>query len=361
MEKIIKKKLDLSLLRKLIKIRSLSCDQKKCLKALKLIEDKLIKQNIPCLINQNNGFYYLVAGNLNEANFLFLSHIDVIDAENEQFMLKNDGDKFYGRGVLDMKGPLISTLIAFIRLWKNNFRNFLFVITSDEEIGGFNGSNFLTQSTFSKIKAALIPDSIGEELVVIQKAPYHIKINSLGKSSHGSKPWNGINALYNISQCCIDLVKKIDKNMPDKTSAAITQISGGKSTNTIPGEAIATLDIRILRQSEVKKIIEIIDQVTKKWKCTWENIDEPFFFELSKKNSIFNKWSQIYKKINNVNLKTKIESGASDARFLWHFLKVPVIVTSVVGGGAHSKEEWVNIKSLEKLTKTIESFGEKIN
>lgn len=361
MEKINKTKLDLSLLRKLIKIRSLSCDQKKCFRALKLIENKLIKQDIPCLIDQNNGFYYLIAGNLDEAGFLFLSHIDVIDGEDEQFILKNYGDKFYGRGVLDMKGPLISTLMAFIKLWKNNFRNFLFVVTSDEEIGGFNGSNFLAQSTFSKIEAAFIPDSTGEELVIIQKAPYHIKINSLGKSSHGSKPWNGVNALYNISQCCIDLVKKIDRNKTDKTSAAVTQINGGKSTNTIPGEAIATLDIRILRQSEVGKIVETIDRITKKWKCTWENIDKPLFFELSKRNKIFNKWSQIYKKINNVNLKTKIESGGSDARFLWNFLKIPVIVTSVVGDGAHSKEEWVNIKSLEKLTKTIVSFGEKNN
>ena len=360
MEKTIKKNLDLSLLKKLIEIKSLSSNPQKCFKALKLIENKLVKKNIPCFINQNNGFHYLIAGDINKADFLFLSHIDVINGGTEQFKLKNNENKLYGRGVLDMKGPLVAALSAFVSLWKNDFDNFLFVVTSDEEIGGFNGSSFLAQSVFPKIKIALIPDSIGEELVIIQKAPYHIRISSLGKTSHGSKPWEGVNALHNISQCCISIVDKINKNSPDKTSAAITQINGGQSTNTIPGEATATLDIRILKQSEVKEIIRTINKLTKHWKCTWENIDEPFFFILSTQNKFFRKWSEVYKKINKTNLKTKIEGAASDARFLWQYLKIPVIITSVDGGGAHSKEEWASIKSLEKLTKTIEEFCIKI-
>ena len=352
-----KNNINLLLLKKIIKIASLSHNHNKCFTALRLIKKETSQQKIPCFIKKNNNSPFLVAGNIKTSRILFLCHIDVVPGQPRQFNLIREGSRLIGRGVLDMKGPLVATLKSFFKLWKLGNRQFLFVITSDEEIGGFNGTDFLTKSLLKNIKSAIVPDSVGNNLVIVQKAPFHIKIKSFGKSVHGSKPWESVNSAENLSKCCTQIIDKLNGNSSDSTTATLTQIHSGNTTNTIPAEAMATIDIRIKKQSEINSLIDKINQITQKRKCTWQKIDEPLFFEASTHDSFIKKWIDIFKKTNQKVPQLVVESGASDARFLWHNLRIPVIVTSAKGGGTHSDQEWVDINSLTQLSELFFKFG----
>ena len=237
------KKNSIKLLSKLIKIESLSQNHLLCFKALELIKDDFENNHIPCFIGSNNGFPFLIAGDKKTAKTLLLSHIDIVPGESSQFKVKMEDTIIFGRGVLDMKGPLIAALDAFIRIWEVGNRSFMFCVTSDEEIGGFNGSRILTKTLFKNIKAAIIPDSSGDDMVSIQKAPFHIRVICSGKSCHGSRPWEGVNAAEILMDCV--KIENIDKKSPDQTSACISQIYAGKATNTVPNKAEAVIDIRI--------------------------------------------------------------------------------------------------------------------
>lgn len=345
-----------NIIKKIIKIKSISGDKFNCLKALIVIEKEIKSHNIPCFIKKHNDFPFLVAGNLKYGSILLLSHIDIVSAKDEQFKLKQQGDKLFGRGVLDMKGPLLASLDSFFELWEKDNKESIFVVTSDEEIGGFNGAEFLTKSFFENIKLAVVPDSTGNDLVIIQKAPFHINLFSKGKSAHGSKPWEGINAAENLLKCCNNIINTTNKKTPTSTTAVLTQFHSGKTTNMIPDKAEAVIDIRIKQQSEVDNLIAKIENITKNFQCNWKKIDEPLFFEIKKNNFFIKKWKIAFKKITNKNLKTNIEFGASDARFLWQKLKIPIIITSAIGGGVHSNKEWVSVNSLNQLSATIIEF-----
>jgi len=352
--------ININLLKKIVKIRSLSTDNFQCFRALETVREEISKHHIPCMINNINDVPFLVAGNLETADTLILCHIDVVPGRDELFELRSVRDKLFGRGVLDMKGPLVAALGSFVQLWKLGQRRFLFVITSDEEIGGFNGTDSLTKGVLKNIKQAIIPDSTGDELVLTQKAPFHVKLNSVGKSSHGSKPWEGINAADKLLNCCREIIKKINCDSTELTSACLSQFHSGDSTNKVPDHAMATIDIRILNKSEVDEIITILGRCSTNWKCSWEKIDEPVFFEAKITNNFIQKWISAFEKTHSKKLTTKIESGASDARFLWNDLKIPVVVSSAVGGGAHSNEEWASIDSLNQLSNTIINLGLKL-
>ena len=351
-----KNEINKSLLRKIVETTSLSGETNQCLKTLKLIEMEIKKKNIPVFIDFNKGIPFLIAGNLDKASILFLSHIDVVPAKIDSFLMKEKDGKLFGRGVLDMKGPLVSSLEAFIRLRKNGRENIVFVVTSDEEIGGFNGTAFLVKNIFKNIEMAIISDSSGEDLVIVQKAPFHIKVFAKGKSAHGSRPWEGKNAAENLLKCCLKIIKNVNGTSHNQTSAAITQFHSGETTNKIPDKAEATIDIRIEKESEIEELIKKIKTVTKDNQCNWEKIDEPMFFEISPNNLFIKKWQKIFKKITGKKTRLKVECGASDARFLWQELKIPIIITSAIGGGAHSDEEWVEINSLNRLSETIVKF-----
>ena len=162
--------------------------------------------------------------------------------------------------------------------------------------------------------------------------------------------------IINLLKCCNQIISKISGKSHKSTTAALTKFHSGESTNAIPDKAEAVIDIRIKEQSEVETILFKINTITKKNLCSWEKIDEPLFFEIKKDNYFAKKWAESFKEITKKEIHFKIENGASDARFLWHQLKIPTIVTSVLGDGAHSNKEWVDINSLNQLSNTITEF-----
>lgn len=348
--------METKLIKKLIEVKSLSSDPKECLKALKIIKKEIEDNKIPVLIKVNEGQPFLIAGNLDKASILFLSHVDVVPAKNDCFKLTIKDNKMFGRGVLDMKGPLVASLNAFVRLWKDGKKNMIFAVTTDEEIGGFKGAAFLVESMFKNIKIAIIPDSCSEDLVLIQKAPFHIKVVAKGKSAHGSRPWEGKNAAENLLKCCNEIIINFKSNSHEESTAVVSQFHSGQAINMVPNKAEAIIDIRIKQESEVETIINNLDNSSKKFECKWKKIDEPMFFEVEKNHFFIKKWQQAFKAVHKNQVKFIVENGASDARFLWKVLKIPVIVTSIKGGGAHSKNEWVDINSLNKLSETIFKF-----
>ena len=142
-------------------------------------------------------------------------------------------------------------------------------------------------------------------------------------------------------------MNNLNGNTKDITSAALTQLHGGNATNVIPDSAFSTIDIRIKSKKEVNNIIKIINMFTKKENCEWKRIDKPLFVDVSNKVNSFNKWPGIH--------KFTTESGTSDARFL-SSMNIPILITSAIGEGAHTQNEWVSEKSLEKLQNNIIKF-----
>ena len=177
-----------------------------------------------------------------------------------------------------------------------------------------------------------------------------------GRSAHGSRPWEGKNAAENLLKCCNDILNNFISDSHEESTATLSQFHSGEAINMVPNKAEAIIDIRIKKESEVETIINNLDKSTKKFRCEWKKIDEPLFFEVEKNNFFIKKWQQAFKTVHKNQVKFIVENGASDARFLWQELKIPIVVTSVKGGGAHSNDEWADIDSLNKLSETIVGF-----
>lgn len=78
-----------------------------------------------------------------------LTHVDVVPAGNgwtyEPFRVTKEADKLYGRGVIDNKGPIVSTLYA-MKYAKENLNlknNFRLIVGSDEECGSSDLSYYM--------------------------------------------------------------------------------------------------------------------------------------------------------------------------------------------------------------------------
>ncbi|MDD4409766.1 MAG: M20/M25/M40 family metallo-hydrolase [Candidatus Pacebacteria bacterium] len=277
---------------------------------------------------------------------LLNGHLDVVAAEDSQFIPRIKGNRLYARGAGDMKGSCAAMIEAMKYFSKQEEKLSLgLMLTTDEEIGGHHGVGVLVGRF--KPSFVIIPDG-GRNLKTIilnQKGLIHFKIWTHGKSSHGSRPFLGENAIEKI----IDIYRKIELLIPESkkedwdNTVNLGRINGGDVVNRVPHYAEAYFDVRFINSYEREKIMEGIRSITKNYKimvvgnaCNQEPID---FIEQYK--------AVAEKVLGSEVIYSRVE-GASDARFFAE-KGIPVLITNIKSDNIHAKNEWIDIRQMESF------------
>lgn len=221
-------------------------------------------------------------------------HMDVVPALNtaEWTCPPFAGDikdgKLYGRGTQDMKGVGVTHYCALQKLKSEGFvptRSIHIVLVPDEERGGFKGTKELVETgIMQKLNIGFVIDEAipsGDEqalyLKYAERKPIHVLITSKGPQGHGAQLHNE-NALHEMI-LFLDKVANFQKKqqinkkeVPGNllsmhiTSCTAGVIQNGQvAMNTIPGEATATIDIRVPHHMSVKKAQEFLDSMIKEF------------------------------------------------------------------------------------------------
>ena len=121
---------------------------------------------------------------------------------SDPFRARVEGDKIYGRGAVDNKGPLAGMLIAgkILKKLEPSLRcQVMLACVADEEMGSEFGMRYLLDSGLDA-EYAIVPDIEHElkKIDVAEKGLLFLKVTSLGTQAHGSTPEAGINAVWNM-------------------------------------------------------------------------------------------------------------------------------------------------------------------
>lgn len=286
-----------------------------------------------------------------------IGHIDVVPGISRQFRLKKAGNKLIGRGVLDMKGPIVSMIASFCVLALQGVAVEL-ILTSDEEIGGHNGILSLVNKGIIHPQTAIIPDGLnGFNSIIKQKGPAHIFIKAKGIACHASRPWKGVNASSHIIKTVEEIQRTFNFATRDAVwlpTATLTTLSSDSAINQVPENATACIDLRIT-EKEVGWL-GVIKKIAQKHHCSIEKIhgDGTVFTqnEDALKQSL---WDDSVKSVTGMEVNKISSCGASDAR---HLPKdCFTIITSLPGEGAHGRMEWIVAGAMEDLSKIINNFA----
>ena len=183
----------------LVAIPTLTRDKDACLRALDYTSEVL--SGVPSQTFASNGVYSRLWGGedtIMTPRLLLCGHIDVVDVEGDisLFTAREEDGKLYGRGTGDMKGHVAAMLSSY-RRWVDEAgpRGVGLLITSDEEMGGFNGTRHVIGQGL-KPGVVFIPDgSFDFSIVKSQKAPYHFRAESKGEGGHASLSFRIINPI----------------------------------------------------------------------------------------------------------------------------------------------------------------------
>jgi acetylornithine deacetylase len=216
---------------------------------------------------------------------LLSGHIDVVLSGDPSlwkvttpFEAKVKGNKLYGRGACDMKGPDACILEAAKALSKEKYKRQLTLgFTAGEDTGGWFVKNIISESLVTKKEArmGIIPEPSMMEVIRTHKGGGHVKIMVRGKAAHSSRPELGINAIDKSADVLIE-IRKLQKTLNKEphpllgpTTVECTLINGGFKHNIIPDQCTLDLSTRLIPGHDKATVVrgwfkQIIDSLKAK-------------------------------------------------------------------------------------------------
>lgn len=291
--------------------------------------------------------------------YILNGHLDIVPANYPQaFKPVVKGDRLYGRGTSDMKGP-VAAMMALVKDKELENVDMALLLTTDEERGGFNGVKYLVDKKGYSCDCVVVPDG-GDNfrLILTEKGVLHLKFEAKGKAAHGSRPWQGENAIEKL----IYIFQEIKKRIPETTAknrwlttVNLGKIVGGDATNKVPATAQMHLDFRFPKESDKDKVLNLIKTLVKQTKRVYFTIEsEGSLMSTPIANPYIKKMLRIAKD-KGIGLKADKDHGASDGRF-FSAKGIPVVMFKPICSFPHIDNEWINFRSLDKFYQIIKDF-----
>jgi succinyl-diaminopimelate desuccinylase len=298
---------------------------------------------------------------------IFNGHLDVVPAGDPSqwkyppFQGKLSKGRIYGRGASDMKSGIASFIHALstIDRSKLSFHQGAVILhlVSDEESHGHQGMGFLSQRGGIRGDAALVGEPTDLQPVIAQKGALWLRISTLGKSAHSSKPHLGVNAIEKM----IKLMERLSsiplgKEHPllGKPTLSIGTIQGGTKINVVPDRCEIEVDRRMLpgeKKEEVlgklKGVLDLLQSQDPFFKYRMEEIDFAEPSEVNPEEEIVKMGVEAIQKVMGKKPLLRAFSGFTDSRFYVNQCHIPTLIFGPGGvDQSHTTDESVEVDAL---------------
>ncbi len=230
-------------------------------------------------------------------------------------------------------------------------------LVSDEESHGHQGTDFLTRKGGIRGDAALVGEPTDLLPVIAQKGALWIRMTTFGKSAHGSRPHQGVNAIEKMVRL-VDRLNSIslDREHPllGKPTLSIGTIRGGTKINIVPDRCELEVDRRILPGESKKEILggmgEILNSLQLQdplFRYRMEEIDFAEPSEVDPEEEIVRIGVEAIQEVTGKKPPLSVFSGFTDSRFYINRCRIP---TLILGPGetdrSHTTDESVGVDAL---------------
>jgi acetylornithine deacetylase/succinyl-diaminopimelate desuccinylase-like protein len=365
-------------------------------------------------------------GGAEEPGLVLIHHMDVVPARAEEWSVPpfaaavRDGF-LYGRGTLDTKGMGIAHLCAAVEAAKAGTlrRKLWFVANADEEVGGIDGAQYLTQNLPVPLGRACgmneggvgVKDIFGKgDFFLInmwEKGPLWLKLTARGRAGHGSRPSPGnaparlVKALAKIASyrdparltepvremMRVLFAKGFIRIDPDALPAgprgtarldafaadhpeadpllrntfAVTTLAAGFKPNVIPASAEGTVDCRILPGEDPKDVAARIAEVVREFDVSVEILfgEKP---SGSPKGPLFDAVADAVRSVHpDAVVLPYMSTGFTDSRFyraigIDTYGLMPILLPREEFGRIHGVDERIPVAGIAEMTRVVSAL-----
>lgn len=310
-----------------------------------------------------------IKGKSSDNPLVFVGHTDTVNPSSkwtrDPFKPKIVGDKIYGLGASDMKSGLAVMIAAGLQI-KNPKRDVYLIFDADEEDQGTGGRELLKIIDF-KDAEVIIPEPTDGDVTIGQKACFALKIETHGKTLHGSRTTYANNlknsAIYKANVVINELIKleaRLAKKAADRlygfSTQNIGQIQGGENVNSVADFCTFTIDRRLLPKENLTKEIEktkkAIKGIVPDAKITV--VFEGDSFSSTPSDKLVKRISSLAHKAFGKK-KFKVSYGWNEAALFSRFGKA-VVFGPGIHAQCHQPNEYASVKLIEKYAEIFQEI-----
>jgi succinyl-diaminopimelate desuccinylase len=307
-------------------------------------------------------------------NICFLGHLDVVPPGSLEDWKYNPfsgiivEDVLFGRGAVDMKGPIASALAAFIE-FKNSNKDakISFLLTSDEEglaRGGIRKMLPWMQERDLKIDFSIVgeptcKDKVGENIAIGRRGSINFALTIKGRQGHVAYP-ESFNNPINVA---VDLANSLKSTQLDPgtkhfipSSLNITSFDvGNHVTNVVPARATLRFNIRFNDSFDENTIVDKVKSLIKispeDFELEYECGSLPF---LTMSSDLIGQFAKSSEEVTGIKPQLITWGATSDARFISKYC--PCIEFGLHYVRAHQANEHVHLDDLDCLKRVYLAF-----
>jgi acetylornithine deacetylase/succinyl-diaminopimelate desuccinylase-like protein len=291
---------------------------------------------------------------------MLAAHLDVVEGSADLFTLRKEDGKFYGRGVLDMKGS-IAAYLQIIDTIKDSLDEYDLgiMITTDEESGSLHGVGELLERGYIP-QVCVLPDGGDNwQIQLYSKGFLYLTITARGRTAHGSRPWLGESANIHLLHALGDIQKLFPEPSFETKTLNIGMIRGGSAHNQIPDYAEASLDIRLASEHERQDILRDIKEICEQHNAEMEVKISGAVGEFSLDTPLIRQFAHIIEDVTGVKIEGSRTLGSNDARF-FPVYNVPCISFYPPGGGHHGPDEWISEEGFYQMYDILSRYTQQV-
>jgi succinyl-diaminopimelate desuccinylase len=312
-------------------------------------------------------------------NICFLGHLDVVPPGNFQDW-KYDPfagivveGVLFGRGAVDMKGPIASALAAFLEFKESNAdAKISFLLTSDEEglaRGGVRKMLPWMEERNLKIDFAIVGEptcqnKVGENVAIGRRGSINFVLIIKGKQGHVAYP----ESFHNPIDLALKVLTELKNTELDQgndrfipSSLNITSFDvGNYTTNVVPAKVEIRFNIRFNDNFDEESILKMVRSLIKIPQENFELKHEcgslPF---LSKDSDFITRFAQISEQVTGIKPELITSGATSDARFVAKYC--PCLEFGLQYVRAHQVDESASLQDLEQLKQVYLKFLQNVH
>ncbi|GAA3311207.1 ArgE/DapE family deacylase [Arthrobacter ramosus] len=306
-------------------------------------------------------------GTGNGKTLMFNGHLDTVTLagyDGSPLEPKIEDGRMYGRGTFDMKAGIAAMMVAAASAAARPHRGDIIVaLVADEEFASAGTEEVLRHFTAD---AAVISEPSHEDIVIAHRGFAWIDVTVHGVAAHGSRPDLGIDAIAKAGRFLTgidDLARSLQRgpshSILGRGSIHASLIRGGEELSSYPAQCTISVERRTVPgesadtfESELAAILDGIAATDPDFRYTLARGLERHPFEVPSAEPIV---LSVLSAAEAVNGKVPVLRGEpfwTDAALMLE-AGIPGLLFGVDGGGAHAATEWIELDSLDRVSRIL--------
>lgn len=304
-------------------------------------------------------------------SLLYDGHLDTVGPGDESAWtdppysgIIKDG-RLWGRGASDMKAGVAAEAMAAILAYRAGIElagDLIVASTCGEEMDNLGAHTLRNTGQLKGVGGIIIAEPSANELFIAEKGTLWVEITTFGRTSHGSAPHMGINAVEKMLDLLADLryFRSSDDKHPllGEGTASLNILNGGFKTNVVPDRCTAIFDIRTVPGrshqdivTALKTKLEQVHTADKDFRAELKVIKDLPSVSTPESDNLVRLAQTVSRELWNREAKVGGISGYTDAAVLTPGTNIPFLI---FGPGematAHQSNEYVDIEKLTDAT-----------